>query len=251
MTDDARREPSDEQATGGAPDHGDPQAVCDLAAAYAVDAVDEQERAAVEAHLPTCAACRAVVDELTDDAAALSEGLEVQPSAELRARVLDQVAAEPPRVGRRRTRTARLPASRWLAVAAAAALIGVGAWGVSRTLEPNPVDQVISAEDATEHTGDAEVGEVVVITSEDTNGAVLLLPEGLAAPDEGSVYQAWFVGDDGSARSAGVLTENVLEEGEGRLEGALEGAAAVGLSVEPEGGSDQPTTEPIAVVPLG
>ena len=200
---------------------------CDLAAAYAVDAVDEQERAAVEQHLLTCEACRALVDELTEDAALLSAGLEVQPSAELRARVLDQVAAEPrreapeasspgvdrheadeddasqdeaypratgltdvtsledARAGRHRGRTPRVPASRWLAAAAAAAVIGVGAWGISRTLEPDPVDQVVSAEDATEHTGDADAGEVVVITSVDSDGAVLRLPEGLAAPEEG------------------------------------------------------------------
>ena len=35
------------------------------------------------------------------------------------------------------------------------------------------------------------------------------------------------------------------------LEGALTGAVAVAVTVEPEGGSQQPTSEPFVVVPLG
>lgn len=252
--------------------------VHDLAAPYALDAVDEQERAEFERHLAGCAECRALVAELTDAAVDLSAGLEEAPPEHLRERVLAQAAAEPrgadpevtslaqARADRERTTTGdaapeprsgaghrrpRRPVARWLVAAAAAAVVGVGAWGVSRTLTQDPLDQVVSADDASEHTAAADEGDVVVITSASAEGAVLRLPADLPPPEEGRVYQAWFVQADGSARSAGVLSEETLASGEGLLDGSPEGAGAVGLSVEPVGGSEQPTTDPFVVVPLG
>lgn len=239
----------------------------DLAAAYAVDAVDETERLRFEAHLATCPDCTALVEELREAAVDLSAGLEVAPPPDLRRRVLDAVATEaggaeqaesagdvvPLRASRRReSRDAGRPArpGRWLAAAAAAAVLVAGTWGITRVLGADPTDRVVAASDAREYSAGTEVGTVEVISSADRDAAVLRLPPDVEPPPEGSVYQAWFVGADGSARSAGVLPAEVLEDGEILLEGSPEGAAAVGLTVEPAEGSEQPTTEPFAVVPL-
>ncbi|MGC5583657.1 anti-sigma factor domain-containing protein [Ornithinimicrobium sp. W1665] len=272
--------------------------VHDLAAAYAVDAVDETERARFEAHLEGCSDCTAVVQELREAAVDLSAGLEVAPPAALRRRVLDTVAAEtgarktgatetgptetgPTETGPTETgeagatvaevvplRSARGSAHRdtdgsvhdttgrsagpvrWLVAAAAAAVLVTGTWGVTRVLGADPAERVVAASDAREYSASTDVGLVEVVSSADRDAAVLRLPSDVDPPPEGSVYQAWFVGSDGSARSAGVLTAEVLQDGEVLLEGTPQGAAAVGLSVEPTGGSDQPTTEPFVVVPL-
>ncbi|MFK5633894.1 anti-sigma factor domain-containing protein [Ornithinimicrobium sp. LYQ103] len=248
--------------------------VHDLAAAYAVDAVDETERARFEAHLSTCPDCTAVVQELREAAVELSTDLEVAPPADLRGRVLAAVAADaaagrategtahtvhtggdvvPLRASRRPAhRDAGRPArpARWLAAAAAAAVVVVGGWGVTQVLGADPAERIVAASDAREYSARTDVGTVEVISSADRDAAVLRLPSDVDPPPEGSVYQAWFVGADGSARSAGVLTVEVLDEGDVVLEGTPEGAAAVGLTVEPAGGSQQPTTEPFAVVPL-
>jgi anti-sigma-K factor RskA len=125
-----------------------------------------------------------------------------------------------------------------------------GTWGVTRVLGADPAERVVAASDAREYSASTDVGLVEVVSSADRDAAVLRLPSDVDPPPEGSVYQAWFVGSDGSARSAGVLTTEVLQDGEVLLEGTPQGAAAVGLSVEPAGGSDQPTTEPFVVVPL-
>ena len=264
--------------------------VHDLAAAYAVDAVDETERARFEAHLPGCADCTAQVQELRESAVVLSAGLEVAPPVDLRRRVLDAVAADGTRsagsdvtegASTRVTaetapvaaadeavvtddlaalRTSRGPAHReagrparpvrWLAAAAAATVLVAGTWGVVRNLAADPADRVVAAADAREYSASTDVGTVEVISSADRDAAVLRLPPDVELPPEGSVYQAWFVGADGSARSAGVLTAEVFEDGEVLLEGTPGSAAAVGLTLEPAGGSEQPTTEPFAVVPL-
>ncbi|WP_151524089.1 anti-sigma factor [Serinicoccus kebangsaanensis] len=265
----------------------------DLAAAYAVDAVDPDERAAFEAHLADCDRCRREVEELQDLALVLSDGLEVEPPAQLRASVLDLVAteargpetagaardaaggeaaatgspadgdatatAEPHEDGaadvtsldaRRRHRAPTRGPGRWLAAAAAAVVLAGGVWGVSQALNPDPATQVIRADDASEHTADTEDGPVAVIVSAAEGRAVVQLPAEFASPRAGSVYQAWFVSADGTARSAGVLQPEMLEERTALLEGSPDDAVAVGFTVEPTGGSDQPTTEPFVVVPL-
>lgn len=248
----------------------------DLAAAYAVDAVDDAERTAFAAHLSSCVPCQQVVAELSDVAVSLSDGLQVDPPPGLRDRVLRQVAIEATASGQgggeepvQDTGRAEEPGDRvvpldparrrgqqggrrrsWLAAAAAVVVVGVGAWGVSQTLTPDGIDQVASAEDASEHAAPDTPG-LRVITSASADRAVLRLPTDLTAPPAGSVYQAWFIGADGEVRSAGVLSDAALEDRSGLLEGAVSGATAVALSLEPQGGSEQPTTDPFAVVPLG
>lgn len=259
------------------PPEGEPH---DLAAPYALDAVDDLERARFEAHLSGCAPCQAEVRDLREAAAALSEGMQLAPPASLRQRVLDQVDAEPHRLGSAAPGLtggadgadganhtdsmdgtggisgAEPPATGsrsrrgWWLAAAAAVVIGAGSYVTSQVLEgQDPATRIVQAQDAREF--DATTGEATVIASADQAAALLRLPADLQPAPQGQVYQAWFVGGDGSARSAGLLTEDVLQEREVVLQGDPAGAAAVGLTLEPEGGSDQPTSEPFTVVPLG
>ena len=55
-----------------------------LSGAYAVDALDDAERAQFEDHLAECPACRSEVDSLQEAAALLAETTVTTPSAELR-----------------------------------------------------------------------------------------------------------------------------------------------------------------------
>ena len=59
-----------------------------LTGAYAMDALDDLERARFEQHLATCEDCRAEVAELRETAALLSETVAVPPPAALRESVL-------------------------------------------------------------------------------------------------------------------------------------------------------------------
>lgn len=117
--------------------HEDYKELLALEAAGAVDpselrAVDPGEVRELDAHLAACAECRAELDELRDAAAALAYTVApVRPSAELRARVLEQVwglkpagapAAEPETVAPAR------PSSSSTAAEARRLLRGLSLW---------------------------------------------------------------------------------------------------------------------------
>lgn len=254
--------------------HGPEAGPHDLAAPYALDAVSDREREEFEVHLSRCPSCQDEVRDLREAAVALSEGMERTPPDHLRSRVLDQVAeagrpedspvtlpegvARFPRVGSDAADTpASAPAAGpvrsrrgWWLAAAAAIVIGTGGYVASQVLpEQDPAARIVQAQDAREF--EAATGEATVIASADQRAAVLRLTGDLGPAPQGQVYQAWYVGEDGSARSAGLLTADVVGDGEVVLQGDPEGAAAVGLTLEPEGGSEQPTSEPFTVVPLG
>src|SRR5581483_2564629 len=88
---------------------GDVMDVHELTAAYALDALDDDDRARFEAHLPQCERCRSELAGLAETAGALA--LAAPPAAPpeaLRARILDAAAA-----------------------VAACAAIGLGIWGAT------------------------------------------------------------------------------------------------------------------------
>ncbi|HYN67705.1 MAG TPA: zf-HC2 domain-containing protein, partial [Ornithinibacter sp.] len=63
-----------------------------LSGAYAVDALDDAERASFEQHLALCADCRAEVAELSATAHSLASLAEATPPPSLRASVLSDIA---------------------------------------------------------------------------------------------------------------------------------------------------------------
>jgi len=252
-----------------------------LSGAYAVVALDGAERAAFESHLLGCADCRAEVAELTAAGHSLAALTQATPPPSLRASVLsgisqvrplpplpeDAAAPVPDAVTyvasgpvaaeasdavvvplRRRSR-----ASTWLAGAAAAAVIAVGGlvWSPwsddSGTL--SPVDQVVAAADAVRVSSSKGELNAEVAYSRQLGRAAITVA-GLPPAPEGKTYQLWFVGSDGVARSAGLLTPDADRRGSMVLEGDPSAAAAVGMTVEPAGGSTAPTTDPLVVLAL-
>src|SRR5689334_7565992 len=98
-----------------------------LAGAYALDAVDDLERAAFDRHLRECGACTVEVAELRETASWLTHAVAAPPPPRLREAVLAEVsrtAQERPRrssAGAGRTRRDRL--RRWGAGLVAAAVL--------------------------------------------------------------------------------------------------------------------------------
>ncbi|MGA8247905.1 MAG: zf-HC2 domain-containing protein, partial [Nocardioides sp.] len=64
-----------------------------LSGAYAVDALDDAERAQFEAHLATCPECRAEVRSFSETAALIAEAVVEAPPPGLRAGVLAGIGA--------------------------------------------------------------------------------------------------------------------------------------------------------------
>ena len=233
-----------------------------LTGAYAMDALDELERARFEQHLASCEDCRAEVAELRETAALLAETVAVPPPASLRDSVLagiSQVRPLAPEVVASPSLHRDGPAARrrrWvpLLVAAAVALVvGVGAlvtqpWAPSDDVERlTAAEQVLQAPDAEQVSVDlGEAGRATVTRSKSHDRAVITTEDMVAAP-AGKDYELWFISGD-EVVSAGLMPD--APDQTVVLDGSAGGAAAVGITVEPDGGSKQPTSDPIAVFDL-
>jgi anti-sigma-K factor RskA len=238
-----------------------------LTGAYAVDALDELERARFEQHLAGCEDCRAEVAELTETAALLAETTAVTPPPSLRDSVLtgiSQVRPLPPEVPRipvapagstSATTDSRSGGRRWmpfLVAAAVALLLGIGAavvqpWSPDRG-SLTAAEQVLQAGDAQNVSLDlGDAGKATVTRSKSHDEAVIVT-DGMQEAPAGKVYQLWLMSPEGKFTPAGLMPDEADQTM--LLEGHAANAAAVGITVEPDGGSPQPTTNPIAMFDL-
>jgi anti-sigma-K factor RskA len=221
-----------------------------LSGAYAVDALDDVERAGFERHLSGCADCRAEVASLRETAAALADDVALTPPPELRATVLagiGKVRPLPPEVTTGQpVEGGAPPRRRWLPALVAAvvlALVGVGAvvwqpWQDDSSQTLTATDRVLADPDAQRVTQQLpNGGSATVVRSPKEHRAVLLADEMPAAP-AGKVYQLWLQTPAEDMVSAGLMPADGTTA---LLEGDADDAIGVGVSLEPEGGSPQPT----------
>ncbi|MFE6040484.1 anti-sigma factor domain-containing protein [Streptomyces sp. NPDC056452] len=238
-----------------------------LTGAYALHALPEDERLAFERHLEACEACTQEVRELSATAARLGLAVSITAPPALRDRVLREITTvrqEPPAHGRSgRAGAPAGRAGRWstyalaACVAAAAAFGGVAVWQnqvaqdarqeAHRAQQHNEqLARVLSAPDARTGSGALDGGaRGAVVVSQSENQAVFLA-SGLARPPGGKVYQLWF-NDDGTMRSAGLMNPSAPDDAV-LLDGPVDGASGMGITVEPAGGSEQPTSAPLALM---
>ena len=202
----------------------------ELVAAYALDALDDDERAAFEEHLADCEQCAAELPTLRATAAALAYVPESPPPPEeLRDRVLGTARAERPNVvPLRPRRTLALGAVAAVAVAAAVAL---AVWNVSLHNNSNAALATYPLEGAS--------GELAVAGS----GHAALVLCGLANAPSGKTYEAWVLTGKAAARAGEFHGGNRCFGF--TLTRPVPSGSRVAVTVEPAGGSDQPTSMPI------
>ncbi len=76
-------------------DHGNLDAIPEVAAAYALDALSPQHTREVRDHLPTCIKCKQVVAEMRDAAGVLAYAVEpVEPPEDLKQKLLERSRRE-------------------------------------------------------------------------------------------------------------------------------------------------------------
>jgi anti-sigma-K factor RskA len=250
-----------------------------LVGAYAVDAIDEQERSAFELHLAECPECQAEVASLREAAAQLSLMSETAPPSSMRDSVLagirtvrplppleaqspGQVASGPvgdtsptadaPRPAGTNVLTFR-PRRRvttWLATAAAAAalLIGGITWSPwdNNSKEPVTATQVLQAKDAQRFERTIGGAKATIVRSASLGTAVIIADNMPAAPD-GKDFQVWLNEPNKGMVSAGLMPHSAAPTVTMVLSGDAATATAAGITVEPAGGSPSPTTAPIAL----
>ncbi len=236
-----------------------------LAGAFALDALEPEEAAAFEAHLPTCRSCTVAVAEFEQTAGELGEITHRRPPASMRDRILADIAATPqeaptapaapvapaaPSVttpGERLDELAarRRPPVRILAAVAAVAFVVVGVVATFARQGTSTIDELIAAPDAItlqlDPTTDALAEASLEVVWSPEQDRALVRAVGLPDPGEGKVYELWFLVDEGVA-PAGLFSPE-----DGTVEVLIEvddiDGGGWGVTIEPEAGSEQPTTD--------
>lgn len=190
-------------------------ALQELLGVYVLHAVDDDERAAVDAHLETCPKCRAEVDGLREVTAHLAQAGAPAPEG-VWARIAAEIASEgdvaPPPLRLVVDQPAPARTRRWLApvlAAAAAAIVAVG--GVQ--LATGGADGPVGGTQGPAILAAPEARQTLLTTSDGVQLAhAAVLPDGsgyLVAdqlPDlDAGVYQLWGQSDGGAVVSLGVL----------------------------------------------
>ena len=72
----------------------------------------------------------------------------------------------------------------------------------------------------------------------------MLVAEDLPSLSEGETYETWILRED-IPEPAGLFEPNDAGVAAAPIEGSIEGADAVAVTVEPSGGSSSPTSDPL------
>ncbi|PRZ44064.1 anti-sigma-K factor RskA [Antricoccus suffuscus] len=242
----------------------------DFTGAYVVDALDEDERASFEAHLENCPDCVAEVRSLRDALGELSDSTAVAPPPELRASVLGAITheAQPqsvtqePSLPDNVTPLRARPSRRWLwpATAAACAVIAIGGtgWGFAQHRDAtknadriSAITTVLGGSDTVTVSGPIGSSGNASIVYSKAEQKLLLIGNDIPAPPDHKTYQLWMISPQGAATSAGTFAPDSGGHVLLQASGDVAGTAQMGISVEPAGGSAQPTKGAIlAVMPL-
>lgn len=245
---------------------------------YVLDALTEDERELVESYLAEHPEARAQVQELQSGASALPYGISpVEPPRRVKEALMQRVAADArsraqtaapstalSQPGRRGVRLEDL--FRFLSLAAAtAAILWAFALNAQVTrlqaelagLSAKVNEQSQSLEQVINHLNQLDPSEVITVSlkgtqvqpraqgqliADPTEQSAVLVISGLPPLEAGKTYQVWLI-DTGGPVSAGLLT--VDEKGQGLLlvnsPEAIGSFQSLGVSIEPEGGSLEPT----------
>ncbi len=229
-----------------------------LSGAYALNALAPDEAAEFRRHLDGCQACRDEVRELQTAVARMGAAEAKAPPPELKARVLaaaDRTPQEPPAPGRLRSRGGGgRPWALVLAAAAAAVIVaGAGIVGVRAVLDHGPqgedptlaqeVEMVFGAQDAHTATVETANGGRLTVAVSASRDEMAVDTRQLPALDGEHVYQIWAVHGEEMV-SAAILSD----PGSGAAMGMPDATTEVALTVEPSGGSEQPSGPPIVQV---
>jgi anti-sigma-K factor RskA len=225
-----------------------PFELLELATPYALNAISDSERVAIDRQL--AAAPTTVAGAFNDEVRAVRETMAVisaataaEPPDRLRAAVLAGIQADTAR--RSRWRTAVL-------AAAAAIVVALAAFGAGVALRPPPTptmaEQIMAAPDVRSVSADLAGGKATVMFSRDRNAAMLLM-NNVPPPSLGTVYQMWLVGDKGPV-SAGTMDTAAVTPSTTHMFADLGNSSVLAFTVEPGNGSPQPTGKIFAKLSL-
>jgi anti-sigma-K factor RskA len=236
-----------------------------LTGAYVLDAIEPAEQARFEHHLRRCKPCGHEVRGLAETATGLAMAVAMPPPAQLKERVLTEVAvtrqlppaAEHHHRARPAFRQAWFPRlAVTVAVACLAAAVALGAVVLStrreldRTRAQNQaIAAVLAAPDARVITQASAVGGTATVVVSRAEQKMIFTTAGLPPLPAAKVYELWLIGPP-QVRAAGLLPAPSAGKTAPLLASGLVAGDKVGVTVEPAGGTSKPTTTPILLMSL-
>ena len=223
-----------------------------LAAAYALDAVDEHERAEFEAHYPTCPVCRPEVAGFRETLSHLAAASAATPPASLKAEVMAEISTTRQLspmlpdtiVDLASSRLRRRRVLRIVTLAAAVILIAAGAFVVGR--QSRSANGYAATAAAVFSRDDTRVVDLLgsgtgsfKVAWSPSSAQVVVIGNGLAAPGSGKAYELWQI-DNAGPHAMGLLDS--AGNGQVRRVLSVDGAPSEwAVTVEPKSGVDAPT----------
>jgi anti-sigma-K factor RskA len=235
-----------------------------LAGPYALDALEAgSERDRFTRHLSRCQSCAAEVKGFLEVATAMAFAAAAEAPAELRGRVLAAAARTrqlPPEVRTHARSRTRMPWVPWLSgVVATASIVVAVLFGLAQAHTRDELNQVkaenqaisllLSAPRAKLLTYPVTHGGLATVVLAADRHELAVVTTGLPALPAGKVYQLWLIGKP-TITSAGLLPPAKDGRTPAVLATGVVKGDTLGLTVEPAGGSAQPTTTPILALPL-
>jgi anti-sigma-K factor RskA len=165
-----------------------------------------------------------------------------------------EAPAETPASRKAQSRWFTKPAIVLAGVAAAVGLIAGGGVLVNtvgdantQQVQADALAAITSAEDSQQAAAEVAGGGTAKLVWSNSLGSSAVMVDGLASLDSGKVYELWYIDDEG-ARAAGTFTVGDSGSTWRVLDGEMHAGDLVGVTVEPAGGSEQPTTDPIVAI---
>ncbi|GAB2980375.1 anti-sigma factor [Nocardioides montaniterrae] len=238
-----------------------------LSGAYAVDALDDAERVDFERHLADCASCRDEVAGLRAAAVELAAITEMPPPPSLRASVLAGISDVRPLPPLENAEPAAAPDNvrplvrrqRWTRIGLAAAAAAVVAGGTTAVVHPwtdaappaalpSLATQVMHADDVQRVSSSVRGGGKVTVYRSVSLDRAVVVASGMGSAPSGKVYELWLQRPSGHLAPAGLFSDGT--DLRVVVRGNAGNARALGITIEPAGGSQVPTRNPIAMVAL-
>lgn len=232
--------------------------VLDLLPARAIGGLGTEEAARVEEHLSSCLICRKEAVALEEVAGQLAYAVpNVAPSPRLKERLMERVQAARPQARKPDPAPARPWFERLLPAWGLASLVLIVVLGAANLLlwqrfneadsfmSPGGMRAVpLSPPDA----GSTATG-FVLVSADGDDGALVV--DGLPPLGENQQYQLWLI-RNGERTSGAVFSTDEKSYGGTRIRAPLSlmEYSSVGITIEPPGGSPQPTGEKVLGGPL-
>jgi anti-sigma-K factor RskA len=219
-------------------------AVHDLTPAYALDALDERERAEYEAHLAACEDCRTELASMQETAGSLAYAVPAPaPPPALRERILEQARSERANVVPLRPRRMNYALGAVAAVAATIA-VALGLWNLALLDERDTLNRVADPNARVVALPESAPMAGQLVIDRQTGEATLVVDSRPTPPDKD--YEIWVI-QGNTPQPAGVF-DGEKDTDIVRLSRRVPRGASVAVTLERKGGVDRPTTRPLFVV---